>query len=59
MTIQDWLRHAVEDARARNLPALVPLLEGLAKSTMALREADAAARLADQRSSREHGTTTP
>jgi hypothetical protein len=40
MTIQDWLRTAVEDARRRGLPALEPLLEGLSKSTIALREAE-------------------
>jgi len=40
MTIQDWLRTAVEDARRRGLPALEPLLEGVSKSTTALREAE-------------------
>jgi hypothetical protein len=36
-----WLASAVADAEARGLPALRPLLEGLARSTNALREADA------------------
>ena len=36
-----WLAGAVADARARDLPALEPLLETLAKSLRALREADA------------------
>jgi len=35
-----WLARAVADARARNLPQLEPLLESLAKSLQALREAD-------------------
>jgi hypothetical protein len=40
MTIDQWLEHALKDADRRELPALRPLLEGLAKSTMALRAAD-------------------
>lgn len=40
MTIDEWLEHAVQDAERRGLPALRPLLEGLATSTMALRAAD-------------------
>jgi len=40
MTIPDWLRTAVDDARHRGLPELEPLLQGLAKSTAALREAE-------------------
>jgi hypothetical protein len=36
-----WLARARADAEARHLPALVPLLEGLARSTSALRDADA------------------
>ena len=36
-----WLAAAVADARARNLPALEPLLESLAASLRALRAADA------------------
>jgi hypothetical protein len=40
MTIEEWLEHALRDADRRALPALRPLLEGLAKSTMALRAAD-------------------
>ena len=40
MTIAEWLDNALKDAERRNLPALRPLLEGLATSTMALRAAD-------------------
>ena len=40
MTIDEWLEQAVRDAERRGLPALRPLLEGLAKSTTALRAAD-------------------
>jgi hypothetical protein len=41
MDVKDWLRHASEDADARGLPELKPLLETLAASTQALRDADA------------------
>jgi hypothetical protein len=40
MDVPDWLRLACENADARGLPALKPLLETLAKSTQALRDAD-------------------
>ena len=40
MTIEEWLEHALRDADRRQLPALRPLLEGLAKSTAQLRAAD-------------------
>jgi hypothetical protein len=40
MTIAEWLENALKDADRRNLPALGPLLQGLAKSTIALRAAD-------------------
>lgn len=39
MKISEWLDHAVADAEKRGLPELKPLLEGLAKSTEALRAA--------------------
>ena len=55
MTIADWLRNAVEDARRRGLPALEPLLESLSKSTAALREADRASRLRDKRAAVDRG----
>jgi hypothetical protein len=45
MTIDDWLKAAKADAEARQLPALVPLLEALARSTAALRAADEAHRM--------------
>ena len=35
-----WLACACADAEARGLTALVPLLEGLARSTSALRDAE-------------------
>ncbi|HEY3384149.1 MAG TPA: hypothetical protein VGK32_20510 [Vicinamibacterales bacterium] len=38
--VDAWLRSAVEDAERRGLPELRPLLEGLARSTIALRSAD-------------------
>jgi hypothetical protein len=40
MTIEEWLENALRDADRRELPALRPLLENLAKSTIALRAAD-------------------
>jgi hypothetical protein len=40
MTIAEWLENALKDADRRDLPALRPLLESLAKSTTALRAAD-------------------
>jgi hypothetical protein len=44
MDVHRWLAHACADADARGLPALKPLLETLARSTEALRRADAAFR---------------
>jgi hypothetical protein len=35
-----WLRSAVDDAERRGQPELKPLLEGLAESTIVLRQAD-------------------
>lgn len=40
MLVASWLAHAVADAEARGLPELKPLLETLARSTQALRDAD-------------------
>jgi hypothetical protein len=40
MTIKTWLEAATQDADRRGLPGLRPLLEGLARSTAALRAAD-------------------
>jgi hypothetical protein len=40
MTLEQWLENAREDAIRRQLPELAVLLEGLAKSTAALRAAD-------------------
>jgi hypothetical protein len=40
MTLEAWLKAASEDAERRGLADLKPLLETLARSTAALREAD-------------------
>jgi hypothetical protein len=40
MHVNGWLADAVADAEARGLPELRPLLETLARSTQALRDAD-------------------
>ena len=40
MTVDFWLQMALADAERRGLPALKPLLEGLARSTRALRDSD-------------------
>ena len=50
MTVEDWLQSAIADAERRGLPELKPLLEAIAKSTAALREADSGG------SRRQHGT---
>ena len=42
MQIDVWLKNACEDADRRGLPELKPLLETLARSTAALRDADSA-----------------
>ena len=39
MTIERWLKAAIEDAERRGLPELKPLLEGLAQATRTLRAA--------------------
>jgi hypothetical protein len=40
MTVTTWLDLSIKDAERRGLPALKPLLEALARSTTALRNAD-------------------
>ena len=40
MDVAAWLAHATAHAEARGLPELKPLLETLARSTQALRDAD-------------------
>jgi len=40
MDVANWLPRACADAEARELPQLKPLLETLARSTQALRDAD-------------------
>ena len=42
MTVEAWLASASADADRRGLPGLKPLLETLARSTAALRQAHAA-----------------
>ena len=41
MTVADWLARVTEDSERRGLSELVPLLQALARSTEALRAADA------------------
>jgi len=54
VTLADWLDAAQKDADRRGLPALRPLLKGLARSTAVLRAAewndDARATVAPNRS---------
>ncbi len=40
MTIEDWFKAACDDADRRGLADLKPLLESLARSMAALRDAD-------------------
>jgi hypothetical protein len=40
MTIESWLQAAIADAERRGLSELKPILEALARSTRALRDAD-------------------
>jgi len=40
MTIEQWLEDSKQDAYRRKLPELADLLEGLARATAALRDAD-------------------
>jgi hypothetical protein len=40
MTVEAWKSAAIEDAKSRNLPDLVPLIEMLARAIEALRKAD-------------------
>ena len=57
MTIEQWLEDGKSDAYRRKLPQLADLLEGLARSTAALRAADwndNAARDADAEEDREN-----
>jgi len=42
MTVEAWLTSACADAERRGLPELKPLLESLARSMQALRDADEA-----------------
>ena len=47
MSIEAWLKAACDDAERRGLPELKPLLETLARSTAALRDADREVRAAN------------
>jgi hypothetical protein len=53
MTVEDWLAGAIADAERRGLHALKPILETLAKSTAALREAEHAAAPAQRHTGRD------
>jgi hypothetical protein len=55
MNIAAWLAQATADAEARGLPELTPLLEVLARSTQALRDADGEFR----HPAAEHSDTPP
>jgi hypothetical protein len=48
MTIDAWLKAAIDDAERRGLPELKPLLEALAQATRQLRTASFAARANDR-----------
>ncbi len=57
MTVDSWLAAAIADAERRGLPELTPLLETLARSTAALREADETRRSAESTATpRDSGT---
>lgn len=49
MTVDAWLKSACDDAERRGLPELKPLLDTLARSTLALREEDASVAEAEHR----------
>lgn len=55
MTIEDWLRDALADADRRKLPDLKPLLEALARSTKALRDANVTGDLTGQAGDERNG----
>jgi len=40
MTVETWLKMALEDADRRGIPEIKPLLEGVAKAMRDLRAAD-------------------
>ncbi len=46
MTVDAWLKAAIEDAERRGLPELRPMLETLAQATRALRSASLGERAA-------------
>ena len=58
MTIDAWLKAAIDDAERRGLRELKPLLETLARSTRALREIDARVAPLEQRSDLPEGNRT-
>ncbi len=55
MTIETWLEWALADADRRNLPALKPLLESLARVMHTLRNADFNDRADDDRTRHTDG----
>lgn len=48
MTVQEWLKAAIADAERRGLSDLKPLLDGLAQSITALRNAGFGGRAHDR-----------
>ena len=58
MTIKSWLETAIQDAERKNLAALRPMLETLARATSALRSADWNFDATDAANQR-HQTSTP
>jgi hypothetical protein len=55
MTLEQWLEDGKSDAYRRKLPELADLLEGLARSTAALRAAD----WNDDAAGETHATAAP
>ena len=55
MTVQEWLASAIAHAEGRGLAGLKPLLEGLARATDALRDADEQLRASEPSTSRSGG----
>ena len=54
MTVDEWLAMTLADAERRQLPELEPLLESLARSLVALRNADFNDRADDDRPRPSH-----
>jgi hypothetical protein len=59
MQIDAWLTAACDDAERRGLPELKPMLQTLARSTAALREADRSVRAATRHADTPGTPATP